>query len=153
MRRTGGFVERHRENDVRIGRMAREGYLGQLIERQHVLLREGVLRPLTIIWMSFSLSSLSFAMYFSLKNCFYSPIIRLIESLTQSFSCRRTCKVCGSSWFRIVPAANPIGLVEKVLSIAEGRFSILVDRNNDRLDMLVAPTLAAARMLWTSWTR
>jgi hypothetical protein len=40
----------------------------------------------------------------------------------------------------IAPAApNPIRLVEKITSVTQRRFGILIDRNDDRLHMRVAP--------------
>jgi hypothetical protein len=39
-------------------------------------------------------------------------------------------------------AADAVGLVQEELPIAKRRLGILIDRNDDRLDVLIAPTLA-----------
>jgi hypothetical protein len=43
----------------------------------------------------------------------------------------------------LAPATpNPIRLVEKITTVTQRRFGILVDRNDDRLHMRVAPAFA-----------
>jgi hypothetical protein len=39
-------------------------------------------------------------------------------------------------------AADTVGLVQKILTIAERGLGVLVDRDDDRLDMLIAPAFA-----------
>jgi hypothetical protein len=38
----------------------------------------------------------------------------------------------------VASTANAMGLVQEVLAIAQGGFSILIDRHNDSLDVMVA---------------
>jgi hypothetical protein len=42
----------------------------------------------------------------------------------------------------VPPASNAVGLVQEVFPVAQRRFGVLVDGNDDRLDMVVAPTFA-----------
>ena len=39
-------------------------------------------------------------------------------------------------------AADAVGLVQKEVPVTQGGFGILVDRHDDRLDVMVAPTFA-----------
>ena len=48
-------------------------------------------------------------------------------------------KLCQSRNVVAPTAPNPIRFVEKMTPVAQRRFSILVDRNDDRLHMRVAP--------------
>jgi len=45
------------------------------------------------------------------------------------------------------PLADTVGLVEKVIAVAQRLLRVLVDRNGDRLDVLIA--MALARRLLT----
>jgi len=42
----------------------------------------------------------------------------------------------------VPPTSNAVGLVQEVFPVAQCRFGVLVDGNDDRLDMVVAPTFA-----------
>ena len=65
---------------------------------------------------------------------------RDLPRLGQLDECARADSSSGNVIF--CSTANPVGLVQKELSVAERRFGVLVDGNDDRLNVVVAPALA-----------
>jgi len=62
---------------------------------------------------------------------------------TKNFSERNQLPQIFSSRDVIVPpTSNAVGLVQEEFPVAQRRFGVLVDGNDDRLDMVVAPTFA-----------
>jgi hypothetical protein len=47
----------------------------------------------------------------------------------------------GHDWGSDPESPNPVRLVQKILAVTQGRFSRLIDRDNDRLHMMVAVAL------------
>ena len=50
--------------------------------------------------------------------------------------------VCSQSWALVFAVADAVGPVQEELPVAKGGLSILIDRDDDGLDVMVAPALA-----------
>jgi hypothetical protein len=50
--------------------------------------------------------------------------------------------LCQSRHVTAPATSHPIRLVEKITAVTERRFGVLIDRNDDRLHMRVAPAFA-----------
>jgi hypothetical protein len=53
-----------------------------------------------------------------------------------------TARHSGSADVILHSAAEPVGLVQEELPVAERGLGILIDRNNDGLDVRITPTFA-----------